>query len=139
MSTNYNLTICWQCLRCWAVNDLFALILPTLLTNGCFSTLFLIPLGKNSTAVTRNYACLMSPNKDETVRRLSRMLFLLVVFWSSLFIILVLANPWFVSSRSTLEQKFDLFFLLKYKAANSHKLLVTEILCSIFKQIIIKT
>ena len=40
-----------------------------------------------STAVSRGYACLMSTNKDETGRTLSRMLLLLVVWWSLLFIV----------------------------------------------------
>ena len=40
-----------------------------------------------STAVSRDYACLMSPNKDETGRRLSRILLLMVKWWSSLLVI----------------------------------------------------
>ena len=64
--------------------DLPASIFRTLPTNGRFSTLFLNPHGKISTAVSRDYACLMSLNKDETGCRLSRMLLLLVVWWSSL-------------------------------------------------------
>ena len=68
------------------MNDLAVSIFSTLLTNGRFSTLYLSPLGKITTVVSRDYTCLMSPNKDETGRRFFRMLLLLVV-QCSLFLI----------------------------------------------------
>ena len=55
-------------------------------TNGRFSAMHLSPLGKISIAVSRDYACLMTPNKDETGRGLSWILMLMVVWLSSLFI-----------------------------------------------------
>ena len=84
MSTDYNLLISWQCLRRCAVNDLALSIFSTLPTNGRFSTLYLSLLSEDS-LVSCDCACLMSTNKDETGRRLSRMLLFLVMWWSSLF------------------------------------------------------
>ena len=49
-------------------------------TNGRFSTLYLVPLGLILTAVSRDYVCLINPNKDESCRNLSRMLLLLVAW-----------------------------------------------------------
>ena len=47
------------------------------------------PLDEISTAVCRDYSCLMSPNKDKTGRTLPRMLLLYVVWCSSLFVMYV--------------------------------------------------
>ena len=84
-STDYNVAISWQGLICWAVNDITVSIFSILPTKVRFSTLYLNPIGLIIKAVSRDYACLMSPNKDETGCRLSRKLLLLAVWWSSLF------------------------------------------------------
>ena len=65
-------------MRRLAMNNLDVSIFFNLPTNGRFSTsyLFLYSLGTITTEVSRNYACLMSPNKDETGRRLLQILLL---------------------------------------------------------------
>ena len=79
MSAKMTIAKLIKMMRRWAVNDLSVSILSTLLINGRFSTLYFIPLVKTSTAVSCDCACLMSPNKNETGRRLSQMLLFLVV------------------------------------------------------------
>ena len=50
------------------MNDLAVSDFSTLPKNGRFSIFYLSQLGKISTAVSRDYASLMSPKKDETDR-----------------------------------------------------------------------
>ena len=60
-------------------DDLAVSNFSTLPTNKRFRTMYLTPLGLITTAVSRDFACLMSPNKYETGGRLSQMLLLLLI------------------------------------------------------------
>ena len=84
-----HLTISWQCLRRWAVNDLAASFSKTLPTKGRFSACVLLPAWLDLNSGFCDYACLMSLNKNETGHRLSRILVLVVVWWSFLIIFLI--------------------------------------------------
>ena len=77
------------------------------------SALYLSPLGKFSLASFRDNACLLSPNKDETGRRLSWMLLLLIVWWSSIFAISSRKNGIKTDLQYLESVKTDSFLIVK--------------------------